>query len=135
MQGLAIVLKPCIIKIKTMESEKEDIKSVPTCRDKKPSGVEIFWAAISYLGVLSMAPLILHFKSGYIKHHARQGLFLFMMEILMFIIFVIPFVGWIIGFFGGILCFIASLVGIIMSLLGKKWTISGVEKLMEKLNI
>jgi len=114
-----------------MEGEKKNLNQ----EYKKPSGVEIFWAAISYLGVLSMVPLILHLKSDYIKHHARQGLFIFMIEILMFIIFIIPFIGLIIGFIGGVICFIVSLVGIIMSLLGRKWTISGVEKLMEKLNI
>ncbi len=114
-----------------MENEKENLNQ----EYKKPSGAEIFWSVVSYLGVLSMAPLILHLKSNYIKHHARQGLFIFIIEIIMFIIFIIPFIGWIIGFVGGVICFIVSLIGIIMSLLGRRWTISGVEKLMGKFNI
>jgi uncharacterized membrane protein len=80
-------------------------------------------AAISYLGVFSLIPFIFKVKNEYVRFHAKQGLFLFLVEICSVLIWVIPFVGWIIGFVSWILCFVLSLMGLVNGIIGREWKI------------
>ena len=65
---------------------------------KKPSIVKRIMSAISYIGILSLLPIVLRPKSEYVRFHARQGLALFITEIIFTLIWIIPLIGWVIGF-------------------------------------
>ncbi len=82
---------------------------------------DIFWSAISYLGVLVILPFSLQQRSDFIKHHLRQGLALLVAEIIFTFIFVIPFLGWMLGCLGWLLCCLFSLIGFISALNKKYW--------------
>lgn len=102
---------------------------------KKQGVLSRFLAAISYLGVLCLLPVVLRVKNEYVRFHARQGLILFIAEIVFTLIWVIPFIGWIIGFIGWITCFIISLAGLVNGIAGQEWKIPVLYRLTNKVRI
>ncbi len=87
-------------------------------------------AAISYLGILVLIPLLVKKDSKFVMEHARQGLALFIAEIIVWLIELIfswiPFVGTIIAILADI-CYvvfaIVSIIALIYALMGKCWKI------------
>ncbi len=87
-------------------------------------------AAISYLGILVLIPLLVKKDSKFVREHAKQGLALFIAEVILWLVEVI--FGWIpvLGTIVRILAWIAwiaigivSLIGLIYALMGKFWKI------------
>lgn len=102
---------------------------------KKPGPIARVLSAISYLGILSLVPIMLRTKNDYVRFHARQGLLLFIAEIVFTLIWIIPFVGWVIGFLGWILCFVFAIIGFVRSLFGRRWKIPVLNKFVGKVKI
>lgn len=100
---------------------------------KRPGLVSRFLAAISYLGILCLVPIILRTKNDYVRFHARQGLVLFIVEIIFTLIWVIPFIGWVIGFLGWLLCFVLSVLGLVKTVAGREWRIPILNKFATKI--
>jgi len=86
------------------------------------------WGAIAYLGILCLIPLLAKKDSPFAQFHAKQGLVLFIIEIVGWVIFWIPFIGWILM----VVVYVVALVGLIQALMGKKWRIPGVAAIAEK---
>ncbi len=87
-------------------------------------------AAISYLGILVLIPLLVKKDSRFVREHAKQGLALFIAEIILWLVDLI--FGWIpvLGFIITVLVWITlvvigivSLIGLIYALMGKFWKI------------
>ncbi len=114
--------------------EENIIEKISSAIDatKKPGVLPRFLAAISYLGVLCLAPIILKVKNDYVRFHARQGLILFIAEIVFILIWVIPFVGVIIGFIGWIICFVFSLMGLVNGIAGREWKVPVLHRFTSK---
>ncbi|MBL7141668.1 hypothetical protein ISS21_01045 [Patescibacteria group bacterium] len=102
---------------------------------KRPGLVARFLSAISYLGILCLAPIILKAKNDYVRFHARQGLVLFIAEIIFTLIWIIPLVGWVIGFIGWLLCFVLAIIGLIRTIAGREWIIPLLGKIAKKIRI
>jgi len=81
------------------------------------------FAALSYLGILVLIPLLVKKDSKFAMEHAKQGLVLFIIEVVLWIIGFIPIIGWVLGVIVGIALFIVSLMGLIYALQGKFWKI------------
>ncbi|MBM3255729.1 MAG: hypothetical protein FJZ08_05455 [Candidatus Omnitrophica bacterium] len=77
-----------------------------------------FFAAISYISFLCVVSLILKKENKFVIHHAKQGLLLFVFEVVAFILSMIPLLGWLIRVFGILFFLLASLWGIVNSLNG-----------------
>ncbi len=92
-------------------------------------------AAIGYLGILCLIPLLLKPKSQFCKFHGKQGLILTIGWVINFIIGVIPFIGWVLGFLGMIALAILSIIGILKSLNGEYWEMPYLSEYAKKLNI
>lgn len=107
-------------------SKEMPIKQIPQ---------EKFLAAISYIWILCLVPIIMKNKDEFVMHHAKQGLVLFIAEIALWIIGFIPFLGWIISFFGFWLVLVLSLAGIIKTLSGEKWEIPVLGQYAKKFNL
>jgi fumarate reductase subunit D len=77
---------------------------------------ERFMAALSYVWILCLYTLLFKRNSTFIRFHAKQGLALFVLEVLspIFLFLAIPVI---------IVCVIASIVGVAASLSGKYWTL------------
>ena len=76
-------------------------------------------SVLSYIGILVLIPLLAKKDSRYAQFHAKQGLVIFIAQIILSVIFIIPFLGWIIWLIGWIILVILSIMGIINALGGK----------------
>jgi uncharacterized membrane protein len=78
-------------------------------------------AAIGYLGILCLIPLLAKKDSAYAQHHGKQGLVLLIAWVILMFINIIPILGQILWMLGAI-CLIALLImGVINALNGNMW--------------
>jgi len=91
-----------------------------------------FFAVISYVSFLCIITLALKKNNKFALYHARQGLVLFVMEVVAFILSIIPLLGWLIGVFGYALFLLVSIWGIIQAALGLYCRIPVVTEISEK---
>ncbi len=79
-------------------------------------------AAMSYVWVLFVFPLLLGRGNDFVQHHARQGIVLFVFEIITILLALVPFFGWFIfaplGTFASV---IFAVAGAKSALEGKMW--------------
>lgn len=77
-------------------------------------------AAISYIGPLCLIPLLAKKDSAFAQYHAKQGLILFIAEVILSFLYGIPFIGWfLIAPLGGLFTFILFIIGLLNALGGK----------------
>jgi len=88
-------------------------------------------AALSYIWVLCLIPLLFKRKSKFAQFHAKQGLVLFIIEIFGFILFLLPIIGQILF----IMVIVYSIIGVKKSLDGKYWSMPLLNKIVNKINI
>ena len=75
-------------------------------------------ASISYISLLFILPLFLKKDSPFVQEHAKQGLILFLFELLGTIIFYLPFIGRVLGSIILVICLIVSIVGFLVAITG-----------------
>lgn len=92
-------------------------------------------AAIGYVGILCLIPLLLKPKSKFAKFHGKQGLILVIGWVINFFIGIIPVLGWILGFIGMVALLVLSILGIIKSLAGEYWEMPYLAEYAEKIKI
>ena len=80
-----------------------------------------FIAAIGYLGVLCVLPLILKKDSKFAVHHGKQGLVLLIAWMILWIGNIIPLLGQIIWMIGTLALLILLILGMVNALNGKMW--------------
>ncbi len=78
-------------------------------------------AAIGYLWILCLLPLLGKRESGFAQHHGKQGLVLTIASFIIWLVAWVPVVGWLIGFFGTIGLLILTVTGIQNAMQGKYW--------------
>ncbi|HAM88847.1 MAG: hypothetical protein US83_C0006G0083 [Candidatus Falkowbacteria bacterium GW2011_GWC2_38_22] len=88
-------------------------------------------AALSYIWVLCLVPLITKKKSKFAQFHAKQGLALFIIEIIGTFVFWIPLIGWALA----IAVLVVSILGILKALNGEWWKIPYVYDFSKKFNL
>ena len=88
-------------------------------------------AALSYLWVLCLVPLLTKKKSKFAQFHAKQGLVLFVIEIIGTFIFWIPLIGWAIA----IALLVVAIMGVLKALNGEWWKIPYVYDWSKKFNL
>jgi len=94
-----------------------------------------FFAVISYVSFLCIITLVLKRNNKFALYHAKQGLVLFVMEVVAFILSIIPLLGWLIGVFGYVLFLLVSLWGVMQSALGIYCRIPVVSEISENVVI
>ena len=77
-------------------------------------------AAISYIWILFFIPMFAKKDSQFAQFHARQGLALFVLSIVIYFASMIPFLGWfVISWFGSLILLVFFIMGLINALSGK----------------
>ena len=107
-------------------------KTKPTNKDVEENRVV---AAIGYIFILCLIPLLTKKDSAFAQFHAKQGLILVIGWFVIWVIMIIPVLGWIVNFLGSILLVIFSLLGIVNALAGKYWELPWLGKYAKKLNL
>ncbi len=88
-------------------------------------------AALSYVWILFLLPLLLKRRSKFAQFHAKQGLVLFGIEIVVSLFVWIPLLGQIISLALLIVC----VVGVIKTLNGEWWKIPYIYNWSKKINL
>jgi len=88
-------------------------------------------AALSYVWVLCLIPLLTKKKSKFAQFHAKQGLVLFIIEIIGTFIFWIPLIGWVLG----IVLLVVAIMGVLKALNGEWWKIPYIYDWSKKFNL
>ena len=78
-------------------------------------------AAIGYLGILCLVPLLLKRNSPFAQHHGKQGLVLLIAWCLLWVGNIIPGGGTIVWALGSVVLVILLILGMINALNGKTW--------------
>ena len=90
-----------------------------------------FLAAIGYIWILCFIPLFLKRSSKFAQFHAKQGLILFIVEIIGWLVFWIPLIGWLL--FLAIL--VLAIMGIMNTLQGVWWEMPYLGKYAKRVNL
>jgi fumarate reductase subunit D len=94
-------------------------------KDKLPEQVELpddrFIAAIGYLGVLCVVPLVFKRDSAFAMHHGKQGLVLLIAWMILWLGNIVPILGQIVWMLGTIALIILIILGMINALQGRMW--------------
>jgi uncharacterized membrane protein len=92
-------------------------------------------AALSYLGLLVLVPLLAKKDSPFCQFHAKQGLVLLIAWVAIGIIWVIPILGWIVGTIGSIFLFVLFIIGLINALGGQAKELPVIGQFGDKFNL
>jgi uncharacterized membrane protein len=92
-------------------------------------------AALSYIGLLVLIPLLAKKESKFAQEHAKQGLALIIAWVILWVVGIIPILGWIVGFFGSIILLILNVIALIKALMGQFWEIPVIGPFRHKLNL
>lgn len=117
-----------------MSEEKTQNPPVQPDKDKDIEENKLI-AAIGYVSLLCLIPLLAKKDSKFCQFHGKQGLVLFIAEIITFVIGVVPILGWLIGFVLNICWIILSIVGIIKALGGEFWELPILGQYAKKINL
>jgi uncharacterized membrane protein len=88
-------------------------------------------AALSYVGLLFLVPMLFAKKTPFLMFHLRQGIVLFVVEVLVSIIMWIPIVGWALTL--GV--FALAIMGILQALAGEMRPLPLIGKYAMKVNL
>lgn len=92
-------------------------------------------AALSYVWLLFLIPLLAKKDSKFCQEHAKQGLVFFIASIALSIISMVPVLGWLIGFIGWIVMLVVGIVAIVKTLQGQFWEIPAIGAYRHKINL
>ena len=96
-------------------------------------------AAIGYLWILCLVPLLAKKDSKFAQHHGRQGLVLTVISIILwvvgFVLIFIPIIGWLILFVAWITLIVLAVMGIVKSLNGEYWEIPVIGEYAKKIKL
>lgn len=92
-------------------------------------------AAIGYLGILCLIPLLGKKDSPFAQFHGKQGLVLFLSGVVLGLVAWIPILGWLVGMAGGIALFILFIIGVMNALGGKMEKLPIIGQYADKINL
>ena len=109
--------------------QKEATSEVATSNDGNAE--DGFIAALSYLGILVLIPLLTKKDNDFVQFHIKQGLVLLVVWVVGWIVFWIPIIGWILA----LALFVCTIIAFVQALLGKRWEIPLIGEFAKKINL
>jgi uncharacterized membrane protein len=122
------------------KTQPTDTEHPGPARRREPPEAELedldrLLAAAAYVPVVCLTALIVRRREEFVAFHARQGLALFVLEILAAMLFFLPAVGPTLGGAVGIACLAAAARAGRTASRGACWEIPGVAKLAAHINL
>jgi len=111
-------------------TETEQVSGAP-----KKMEDDKFIIFLSYIGVLCLIPLLTKKDDAFVFFHAKQGLVLFIVEVITAFVAIIPVLGWIIAPMASLLWVALSIIGIINITNGEKKELPILGKYADKIKI
>lgn len=88
-------------------------------------------AALSYLFILALIPYVFGHNNTFVKKHAKQGMILLGIELVLMIMPIIPIIGWIIFPIGWLFVLVCSVLGIAHAFAGKEFELPLVNRFVK----
>lgn len=88
-------------------------------------------AALSYVGILFLIPLLAMKQSRFAQEHAKQGLILFIVWIVGSFVFWFPLIGWA----AALVVFVVDVMAFVKCLQGEFWEIPAIGRYRSKVNL
>jgi uncharacterized membrane protein len=110
-------------------TETEQVSENPKEEDNKLMGI------LSYVGVLCLIPLLTKKDNTFVFFHAKQGMVLFIAEVITALIAAIPLLGWVVAPIISIIWLILAIIGIVNVLDGKEKELPILGKYADKIKI
>lgn len=115
------------------EEKKETNNTAPSVTPEQEKKVI---AALSYIWILCLIPLLTKRDDAYCQFHAKQGLVLFIGSFVVMVLGVIPILGWFIVLpVGWLVIILMSILGIVNALQGKQWEMPFFGKYAKQINL
>lgn len=92
-------------------------------------------AALSYLGLLVLIPLLVKRDSPFCQFHGKQGLVLLIAWVIIGFVAVIPIIGWITGALGSIFLLVLLITGIANAINGQAKELPVIGQFGDKFNL
>ncbi len=95
------------------------------------------YAALSYLWILCFLPYFMDDQksNSFTMFHAKQGVVLFILNIVAMMIAAVPCIGWVIAPIVLLALFVLAVIGFIKAINGEKWEMPGIGKLVKTMNL
>ena len=108
-------------------------------RSASPQDPEVqdakFFAAIGYINILCLVPLVLKKGNKFAEFHGKQALVLFILEIAASILKVVPALGDLVFTVAFVVLGIFSLIGITKVLMGEYWEMPVIYEIAHRINL
>lgn len=122
----------------TPEPAAEPVPSsapAPAAKPAAKASDENLIAALSYISLIAVVILLIKKESDYIQFHAKQGLVLFIAEVIWGVIatllWFLPFISWLVW----LVFFIVSVIGFIKAYNGERYRLPVVADIADKISI
>ena len=117
------------------ESEKQSTKTETVSSgeviDDKDVEENKFIAALSYLGILVLVPLLVKKDSKFAQFHAKQGLIFLVIWVVGWIFFLIPLFGQILA----LTILVLNIIALVQALNGKYWEVPVIGDFAKKIKL
>lgn len=90
---------------------------------------------LNYLGILVVVSLLIRWNDEFNQFHARQGLMLFVVEMITIVLSALPFIGQLIGFICWPLWLVLSVIGINNVVNNKKVPLPILGELIDRIQV
>ncbi len=107
-----------------------DTSKVPTFDNKDVEENKLI-AALGYVGILCLIPLLAKKESKFSQEHGKQGLVLLIVWVIGSFVFWFPIIGWLLAL--GVL--IINIIAFVKALMGEFWEIPVIGAYRNKFNI
>jgi uncharacterized membrane protein len=91
-------------------------------------------AAISYIPLLFLVPLLWKTDSDFAQFHGKQGLVLFIAWFILWVVGLIPVIG-LLALLGYLLLIVVAVIAFVRALLGQRWEIPLIAPYAKKLKL
>ena len=92
-------------------------------------------AAIGYLGILCLVPLLLKKNSAFAQHHGKQGLVILMAWLILWVGNIVPILGQIVWTLGTLVLLMLIILGMVNALQGRMWEMPVLGKYAKNLTL
>lgn len=91
-------------------------------------------AAVSYLPVVFVIPFTLGHDKPFVYQHAKQGLSLFILEVIVMAVAIVPLFGWLVAAAGWLFVCVNAVIGMAHALSGNAWEVPVFSKIADHLS-
>ena len=113
---------------KMEQSSMEETPTMDAMDDQKDIEENKFIAALSYLGILCLVPLLAKKESKFAQFHAKQGLMYLIVMVLASFVVWFPIIGWLLW----LVLVVLDIIGFVQALSGKYWEMPVIGGLAKK---